>query len=325
MNNNTRFVVLHQRVLQDIRVHCPLQAGNRLLLAVSGGQDSLCLAKIFYDIAPKFNWQLVIAHLDHGWRTDSAQAAQVVQKLAQDWQLPFYLKVAAIAPATEAAARVWRYDWLGQLAQQIGATAVLTGHTASDRTETLLFNLLRGGSLGGANSLDWQRPLTPEVSLVRPLLGVTRAETGAFCEAENLPVYIDTTNADLTFQRNRLRLELIPYLQMHFNPQVSRHLAQTAEILQAEEAYWETLVADWFGQLYQAHPPALKRNALRALPIALQRRIIHRFLDQQAHHRVSFRAVEMVRALLDQPTTTRTASLSQGQGVIVRGIWLVWE
>jgi tRNA(Ile)-lysidine synthase len=316
MNNSTRFTPQHNEVLTAIRQRNLLADGELSLVAVSGGQDSLCLLKILVDCG---RWPLAVMHLDHGWHPASGEAGVLVAKLCAQWQVPFYLETATVAVTTEAQARTWRYQQLSDKAQQLQARAVLTGHTASDRAETLLLNLLRGAGLSGVGSLDWQRPLGEGVRLVRPLLAITREQTGQFCREQQLPLFIDPSNADLSYTRNRLRLELLPYLAQHFQPQAARVLAQTAEIAAAEDGYLEEIARAWLTE--HGDRARLPLAPLQVLPVALQRRVLRQFLKAQGLG-VNFQQVEEVRAL--QPGG-RTSSLQGNQGVVARRGWLWWE
>jgi tRNA(Ile)-lysidine synthase len=173
---------LHARLHRTLRQRQLLPAHQRLLVAVSGGQDSLCLVQLLLDLRAHWHWQLAIAHCNHRWRPDSDDNAAHVQSLAQNWQLPYYSATATDLKATEAAARKWRYEVLTQIAQAQGYSTVVTGHTQSDRAETLIYNLLRGSGMEGLQALAWQRELAPNLGLVRPLLEVTRSETEQFCQ-----------------------------------------------------------------------------------------------------------------------------------------------
>ncbi|MGB3755979.1 MAG: tRNA lysidine(34) synthetase TilS, partial [Rivularia sp. (in: cyanobacteria)] len=230
---------LHANIHRTIRSRGLLQRNQRLLIAVSGGQDSLCLTKLILDLQPKWGWHLGIAHCDHCWRDDSQANANYVEQLAGEWGIPFYLKTATQSLTSEAAAREWRYQVLQQIALDNNYQCIITGHTATDRAETLVYNLMRGSGADGLQALTWQRPLNDRIVLVRPLLEVTRSQTGQFCQDFQLLVWEDSTNQDLKYARNRIRQELIPYLQEKFNPKVESNLARTAELLQAEVEYLE--------------------------------------------------------------------------------------
>jgi tRNA(Ile)-lysidine synthase len=309
---------LHKTLLQ--RSLLPPQA--RILIAVSGGQDSLCLGKLLLDLRSKWHWQLAIAHCDHQWSTDVGIADRVSQ-VAQSWDLPFYLKLAQSLPETEAAARKWRYQALGEIAQSQEFEYIVTGHTKSDRAETLLYNLIRGAGTDGLAALTWQRSLTPEISLIRPILGVYRRETLAFCAQFDLPIWFDAVNNSDRYARNRIRGELIPYLQKRFNPQVEKSLAQTAEILRADLEYLENTAA----QLLQsaANGDRLNRLDLQRLPLAIQRRAIRQFLPTIMSRQPNFEQIEAVVNLITAPNKSRTSTLPGGAIAEVLGEWIIFR
>lgn len=230
---------LHAKIHRTIRSRHLFKHNERLLVAVSGGQDSLCLIKLLLDLQPKWAWDVSIAHCDHRWRDDSQANAHHVENLAKNWDLNFYLETAKVPVNSEAAARNWRYQILNAIAQQHNYQYIVTGHTASDRAETLIYNLMRGTGTDGLQALTWQRPLSEKIILVRPLLEITRQETRQFCQDFQLPIWEDSTNQNVKYARNRIRQELIPYLQTNFNPKVESALAQTAELLQTDVEYLE--------------------------------------------------------------------------------------
>ncbi len=115
---------------------------------MSGGQDSLCLLKLLHDLQSKWGWHLAIAHCDHRWQNNSDNA-DFVRELAHSWNLPFHVKTAEQVNKTEAGAREWRYGVLADIAHEYNYSCIATGHTASDRAETLLYNLVRGVGLMG--------------------------------------------------------------------------------------------------------------------------------------------------------------------------------
>ncbi len=237
--NRSFWTPLHAKIHRTIRSRHLFERNQRLLVAVSGGQDSLCLIKLLLDLQSKWGWHLGIAHCDHRWRSDSQANAEHVENLAKTWNISFYLETANEPLNSEAAARDWRYQVLSAIASEHNYNYIVTGHTASDRAETLLYNLMRGTGSDGLQALTWQRPLTEKIVLVRPLLEITRTQTKEFCQDFQLPIWEDSTNQDLKYTRNRIRQELLPYLQENFNPQVESALAQTAELLQAEVEYLE--------------------------------------------------------------------------------------
>jgi tRNA(Ile)-lysidine synthase len=315
---------LHQvlRALRDTRKGSRqlLPKNERLLVAVSGGQDSLCLMRLLLDLQPKWGWELAIAHCNHRWRADAADNVSYVEEIAQTWQVPYFCKTAAEIPSNEAAARAWRYQVLAEMAIAGGYGAVVTGHTQSDRAETTLYNLLRGSGADGLQALSWQRELVPGISLVRPLLDMTRTETADFCQLFHLKVWEDSTNQDLHYARNRIRQELIPYLQTHFNPQVEQALAQTAELLTTDVEYLEQTA---LGLLQKAcSQSGLSRSVLQPMPLALQRRVIRQFLQKILPTAPGFDQVEKLVKLITAPNRSQCDPLPGGAIAQVEGDWI---
>lgn len=314
---------LHQRLRQRLTSDALLPRGASLLLAVSGGQDSLCLTQLLVDLQPKWQWQLQIAHCDHRWPGDEGIRDHVAQ-WARTWGLAFHGAMAPdhLPPHREAPARAWRYEALTVIAQGLGCTHVVTGHTLSDRAETLLYNLCRGSGMAGLGCLPWSRSLAPGILLVRPLLAIQRQETAIFCQQRGLAIWNDAANSDPRHRRNRLRQEIFPRLHQEINAQSALHCAQAAEILAAEQTYladqsrrvWEEVRCD----------RDLHRPGLAAQPLALQRRVLA--LHWQAHLPTapSFVQIENLRSLILAPQGSRSPSLPGGWYVIVVGAHLRW-
>ncbi len=343
MANLPTWTPLHAQVHRILRDRHLLPRNQPLLVAVSGGQDSLCLIKLLLDLQPKWGWHLGIAHCDHRWRPDSLANANHVEQLARTWQVPFYLETAPemLSISSEAAARQWRYQALSAIAQNNNFPYIVTGHTASDRAETLLYNLMRGSGADGLQALTWQRPLSPILQLVRPLLEVTRAQTAQFCQEFQIPVWEDSTNQDFKYARNRIRQELLPYLQTHFNPQVEQALAKTAELLRADVEYLEDAAQQLLQQalenedsplspaLAQGDAPTalspdqrLNRLVLRQAPLALQRRVMRHFLASVLAIAPSFDQIEKLIALITAHNRSQTDPFPGGAIAQVDGAWI---
>jgi tRNA(Ile)-lysidine synthase len=323
---------LHAKIHRIIRSRHLFERNQRLLIAVSGGQDSLCLIKLLLDLQFKWGWNLGIAHCDHRWRSDSEANAHHVENLAKTWGTSFYLETAKESINSETAARDWRYEALSAIAQANNYQYIVTGHTASDRAETLLYNLIRGTGADGLQALTWQRPLTTGIMLVRPLLEITRSQTEQFCQEFNLPIWEDSTNQDLQYARNRIRQELIPYLQKNFNPQVESALAQTAQLLQAEVEYLEKAaqqlrekavhIRDEEDLLTSLLPLRLNRRVLQKAPLALQRRVMRQVLQQILTDAPSFEHIEKLTALIIAPNRSQTDPFPGGAIAQVQGDWI---
>jgi tRNA(Ile)-lysidine synthase len=359
MAESSNWTHLHAQLHRTLLHRQILPSHQRLLVAVSGGQDSLCLIKLLLDLQPKWGWNLGIAHCDHGWRSDSEASANHVEQLAKNWGISYYLETASDIPKTEAAARQWRYQALTEIAIVHNYPYIVTGHTASDRAETLLYNLIRGSGADGLSALTWTRPLLDfrlqildfslgnsgenpnsqisadfrlenqdgnsqskienlksKIYLVRPLLEITRSHTGKFCQEQKLPIWEDSTNQDLQYTRNRIRSELLPYLETHFNPKAQQALAQTAELLRADVEYLELAASDLLQramspiadnpQVNFQLPVKLNRPILREAPLALQRRSMRQLLQRILPSAPSFESVEKLTSLIVAPNRSQT-------------------
>jgi tRNA(Ile)-lysidine synthase len=338
--DRAKWTPLHAQLHRTLRQRQLLPPHASILIAVSGGQDSVCLAQLLVDLQPKWGWKLAIAHCDHRWRTDSEANATYVQHLAQSWGLPDRCCTADRVATSEAAARHWRYQMLADMADAEGARYIVTGHTQTDRAETFVYNLIRGTGTDGLQSLTWTRPLVPGIELVRPLLEIGRDRTEQFCQQQGLQIWEDSTNQDLKYARNRIRQELFPYLRTHFNPQAEAAIARTAEILRAEVEYLEAQAGMLLEKALakaiektrekevttsgdQSVEPKLDRQILRQAPLALQRRAVRQFLSAILPHATNAEQIEKLAALIHAPNRSRTDPFPGGAIAEVDGNWIV--
>ncbi|EDY39059.1 tRNA(Ile)-lysidine synthase [Cyanobium sp. PCC 7001] len=285
-----------------------LPAGESLLVAVSGGQDSMALVALLRDLRRLHGWTLHLWHGDHGWRPASGDQARQLQAWAEAEGLPFSLARWEQPVQDEASARSWRYASLLARATALGATRVVTGHTASDRAETFLFNLARGSHRRGLGSLRPLRPLGGTVMLARPLLGFGRADTARLCGALQLPVWPDAGNSDPRFSRNRLRGEVLPVLEA-LHPGAERRLAALAAGL-AEEEEAQTELGDLALSGLLGLPPAIDQSragratarlpdrlplaALQRLQRANQAVLLQRWLERRTGRRLQRRSLDLL-------------------------------
>ncbi len=258
-------------------------AGGALVVGLSGGADSVALLDALATLAGPRDVQVIAAHLDHGLRPDSAEDAAFCRSLCEQLGVTFRSEVADVRGRArsergglEQAARRERYCFLNRVRRETGAAAIAVAHTRDDQAETLLLRLLRGA---GATGLGGMRPRAGRI--VRPLLDVSREDVLAHLADRGLEWREDPTNADMVHLRNRVRHELLPYLEARFNPALRRVLARTAGLLADEDAHLkeeaeallagiartegETVVLDR-AALAQAPPPVARvavRQALR--------------------------------------------------------------
>ena len=237
------------KVFNTINKYNLIKPDTSVIVGVSGGPDSVALLKILHsiNIAKNLHLHLCIAHLNHQLRGKQAEEdAQFVQDLSKSLSLPCILKtvdIQKIAEQTkcsiEEAARIERYKFFMEVSQSYHASAVVIGHTADDNAETILHRIIRGTGIQGLRGIPILRTLTTDstIQLVRPLLFVWRSEIVEYLEKEQLNYRTDESNYETTYLRNKIRLELIPLLEKHYNPNIKNILSQLCQILNANNEY----------------------------------------------------------------------------------------
>ncbi|MBX6316168.1 MAG: tRNA lysidine(34) synthetase TilS, partial [Isosphaeraceae bacterium] len=212
--------------------------GAAVVVAVSGGGDSVGLLRVVHELAPGLDLRPSVAHLNHSVRGEAAEAdAHFVARLAEALGLPCDL--GRWSPARpggfEAEARRARYAWLVEVARERGAAAVAIGHTRDDQAETILHRILRGTGLRGLAGIPARRPLAEGITLIRPLLEVSRAEIRSYLAAIGQDYREDATNTDLSRTRARLRLDLLPKLAAEYNPRIAEALVRLGRLAGARD------------------------------------------------------------------------------------------
>jgi tRNA(Ile)-lysidine synthase len=312
-----------------------------ILVALSGGQDSICLLKVLVLLKKKWNWKIAIIHCDHKWNPASQLQAFHVASLSLNLALDYYEGITIEWIKKERIARIWRYDIIQTVGVSEKYSAIITGHTASDRIETLIYNLSRGSGLQGLQSLSWKRYIKSclftesficrknalptfrklkviktsfqikiiskkkrnHLSLIRPFLEITRTEVRKLGNIWLFPSWPDLSNKDLKIRRNRIRHRLLPYFRKHYNPNIDETLSRWAEIVQSETLYLDKLtkyilskleikVQIQFLDFYQT---VLQVEILKSLPIAIQRRVLKKYIYKNTGQNLGFQAIEQIR------------------------------
>lgn len=276
----------------------------------------MALIALLRNLQGLHGWRLSLWHGDHGWRCEASAQAAALANWAQGIGLPCHGERADPAPASEAEARTWRYSSLRRQAEALGCSHVLTAHTATDRAETLLLNLARGSYRRGLASLRATRPLAPGIQLVRPLLPFTREDTARICQQMGVPVWVDPTNADPRYSRNRVRAQVLPVLES-LHPGATARMASLAERLVQEEEQAQDLAGLALLALTVAPErrqglASLARRPLAALQPATQRLLLQQWLRQQWGRPLEARTLELLLARLPLDRGPGRQDLAQG-------------
>ncbi|MEJ5186369.1 MAG: tRNA lysidine(34) synthetase TilS [Candidatus Geothermincolales bacterium] len=292
-----RFLVL-EKVRLTLRRWDMLGKGDLVLVAVSGGADSLCLLDVMAQLSPRLDLRLHVVHVDHGLRPESAEDAEFVREVAAYYRLPCRVAKVRVergrgrgSTSPEEAARRARYQAFEEAARELGADRVATGHTADDRAETLLLRLLTGAGPEGLRSIPPVRGI-----YIRPLIEVFRSEVETYVHHLPFKPRLDVSNLDLRVPRNRVRHELLPLLERRYNPAVKEVLCREADTLY----HMVELVEERAEELEQRAVTRLDdevvidRNALLEAPVLLQRQVIARSL-RRAGGEADYHLVEELR------------------------------
>jgi tRNA(Ile)-lysidine synthase len=302
-----------------------IKPGERVLVACSGGADSVALLDVLLGLRDELGFEVAVAHFNHGLRKRAGADASFVRKLAERLGVKFDQgkgDVGAYARRRglnqEEAGRTLRYAFLRRAARRAGATKIATGHTLDDQAETVLLRLFRGTGRRGLGGID---PVSKD-GVIRPLLEVRRADVEAHLGRKKIPFRTDESNRDTRFLRNRVRSELIPWLERRFEPRVVSMLGRLADILRREEGLLETALARKMARLVLREGAAARLDAVRLarLPAGSARRAVRAFLEalRGSLRRITFEDVEKIRTL----KPGRSAPLPGGPTVTREGGWI---
>jgi tRNA(Ile)-lysidine synthase len=342
---------LRESVLEYIRIHKVLRAGDRVGAAVSGGADSVALLLLLLELRREIGVVLSVVHFNHRLRgEESDEDERFVAALAQRHKLDLLHEsgeVSAYAAekhlSLETAAREMRYHYFRSLLLEGRLNRIATGHTLDDQAETVLLKLVRGAGGRGLAGIYPRLPVStsqlsafssqpgPEVSIIRPLLGTRRRDLEAYLTALGQSWREDKSNRDLRHMRNRVRHGILPRLERYLNPAVREALAETAEIARAEEEYWAREVARVLPLAWEATAGrrgdcrrdagatggVLRLSAFVDVPLALQRRIV-RATSESLGLRLEFHHVEEILALCSNRGGAAKSTAMPGGWMVLR-------
>jgi tRNA(Ile)-lysidine synthase len=321
---------LVSRIREEVAARLAPLPSARLVLAVSGGPDSLCLADAVLAIASRRTLRPVIAHLDHGLRGEASAAdADFVRAFAEARGVPCVVEQADVrAHAQEAkqsievAAREIRYRFLARVADTSQAPWVALAHHADDQAETVLLRLIRGTGLAGLRGMQSYSPLPTagHLTAARPLLRVLRRDIERYCDEQGLQPRHDVTNESLDHTRNRIRHELLPLLE-RYNPNIRAVLVRLADTVAADLDILAQATQATFAGLAQARESSfiVDRRAWQALSLGLQRGTL-RWAAQQLCSEVielPYAAVEEAREVLNSQATSGHIALTRDVRIAV--------
>lgn len=294
------------QVLKTINKYKMFEPGERVLVAVSGGPDSMALLRVLIELKARLCLDLYVAHLDHAIRKNSRKDLELVKGECASLGIPFIAKTLAghsikARGSLEDRLRILRYEFLLESAAQCGANKIAVGHTMDDQAETLLMRLLRGSGLYGLSAILPKLRLCGR-EIVRPLIETSRKEVIRFLKEYKVPFGIDETNSEDRFLRNRVRMELLPLLEKRYNPSIKDVLSAAALSVGADYDLLSREACVFLDENLKRGKNGLSvlENTIKALDVAI-RRLAYRHIIADLKgdiRRISFKHLEEVEGLL---------------------------
>ena len=231
--------MIKEKVLETIKKYNLIEAKDKVLLGVSGGPDSIAMLIILNELSKKLDFEIFVAHINHGIREESTDDEKYVENWCEKLGIQFFVlhsKVEEIAKSEklglEETGRKVRYDFFDKVSKEVKANKIAVAHNKNDKAETIIMNILRGSGSKGLCGIE-----PKQGNIIRPLIEIERNEIEEFCEKEKLEPRIDKTNFENEYTRNKIRNIVIPYIKEEFNPNIISSLGRLSEIMSEQEKY----------------------------------------------------------------------------------------
>ena len=310
---------LKKKVLDTIQKHNMILPGDKIIIGVSGGPDSTALLYLLHDLHEELSCTLHIAHLDHALRGEESKAdAEYVLEHARKFKIPITLeainirKMITSKESLESCARRIRYEFYERVLVSVKGDKIAQGHTRDDQAETVLMRLLRGSGSQGLGGIPPVRD-----KYIRPLIEISRQEVETYLEKLKITPRIDASNLSTEYERNKIRLELIPFLEKDYRQNIKQILQQTGEILRTEDEFLTKIAEDAmnrFADFLDNHTIQIHIPDFAKLHLALQRRALRLALEKLAGNLMGFdynHITELLSLALYQ-STGKMISLPKG-------------
>lgn len=247
---------MKEEVLKTIKKYNLIESGDKLVLGVSGGPDSISMLNVLREIAEDetidLKFQIVVSHINHNIRKEAKEDEEFVKKYCDENNIKFFSKsidVEKIANNSkigiEEAGRKVRYEFFDEVLKETNSNKIAIAHNKNDKVETMIMNVLRGSGLLGLKGIEPKRG-----KYIRPLIEIEREKIEEYCEEKNLNPRIDKTNFDNTYSRNKVRNEVIPYIKQEFNPNIIKTLDRLSELVKEEDTYVEKQVEKAYQEIF---------------------------------------------------------------------------
>jgi len=265
---------MKQKILQTIKKYNLIENGDRLVVGVSGGPDSICLLHVLNELKNELNFKIYVAHINHMIREEADSETEYVKEFCKNLGIECYIKridVVKIANnlkrGTEETGRQIRYEFFNEILEKTNSNKIATAHNNNDKVETILMNILRGSGTSGLKGIEAIR----DEKFIRPLIETSREEIEEYCETNKLNPKTDKSNNENIYTRNKVRNVVIPYIKQEFNPNILKTINRLSEVATEESEYLNKITEQTYNEIYVGADlvPAKKENKFIANPVGV--------------------------------------------------------
>jgi len=272
---------MKEKVLETIKKYNLIENGDKIVIGVSGGPDSITLLNVLLEIKKEkaIDFNMVVCHVNHMIREEAGEDEEYVLDFCRKYNIQCFVKRIEIEKVakqekigTEEAGRIARYEFFNEILEKTKSNKIATAHTANDNAETVLMNIIRGSGTSGLKGIEARRD-----NLIRPLIECTRDEIEEYCKENNLNPRIDKTNFENIYTRNKVRNLLIPYIKENFNSNIIEGLNRLSDLSKIENEYLDKITQKTYNEILieeQENQIILDLNKFNLQEIVIKSRLV---------------------------------------------------
>lgn len=280
--------MLKEEVLKTIKKYNLINNGDKIVIGVSGGPDSICLLHILNSLKEELNIEIFVAHINHMIRAVADIETEYVEEFCKKINVPCFIKrinVLEVAKqnkkGTEETGRDERYSFFNEVLKQTNSNKIATAHNSNDKAETVILNIIRGSGIAGLKGIEANR----DEKYIRPLIETSREDIEKYCEENKLNPKYDESNNENIYSRNKIRNELIPYIKKEFNQNIIQTINRLSELATEENEYLELLTKKYYNELKMPNEGTITLNLKKfnELELVIKRRLILYTINEVLH------------------------------------------
>ena len=280
--------MIKDKVLETIKKYNLINEGDKIVIGVSGGPDSICLLHILHALKETLKIELCVAHVNHMIREVADSETEYVKETCKKLGIECFVKKVDILKlakeqkkGTEEAGRAIRYEFFDEVLEKTNSNKIATAHNSNDKAETVILNILRGSGLSGLKGIEVFR----DEKYIRPIIEIDREEIEKYCEENKLEPKIDESNSENIYSRNKVRNEMIPYIKKEFNQNIIKTINRLSEVATEENEYMQKITKQEYDKISKIENDIiiLDLKKFNNLELVIKRRLILYTIYQAIH------------------------------------------